>query len=42
MNVADHKHGGGEGRAPVGLSEPRTVMAYSNGQHEKLENGPSI
>ena len=25
MNAADHKHGGGEGRAPVGLSEPRTA-----------------
>ena len=25
MNAADHKHGGGEGRAPIGLSEPRTA-----------------
>ena len=25
MNAADHKHGGGEGRAPVGLAEPRTA-----------------
>lgn len=25
MNAVDHKHGGGEGRAPVGLSEPRTA-----------------
>lgn len=25
MNPADHTHGGGEGRAPVGRSEPRTA-----------------
>ena len=25
MNACDHKHGGGEGRAPIGLSEPRTA-----------------
>jgi large subunit ribosomal protein L2 len=24
-NACDHKHGGGEGKAPVGLSEPRTA-----------------
>ena len=25
MNAVDHKHGGGEGRAPIGLTEPRSV-----------------
>jgi large subunit ribosomal protein L2 len=25
MNACDHTHGGGEGKAPVGLSEPRTA-----------------
>ncbi len=25
MNPCDHRHGGGEGRAPVGLSEPRSI-----------------
>ena len=28
MNPCDHRHGGGEGRAPVGLSEPRSI--YGN------------
>jgi large subunit ribosomal protein L2 len=37
MNAADHKHGGGEGRAPVGLSEPRT--AY--GKKANIKTRPS-
>ena len=40
MNAADHKHGGGEGRAPVGLSEPRT--AYGKKQTLKLDPNEKV
>ena len=36
MNPADHKHGGGEGRAPIGLSTPYT--AYGKPARRKTRN----
>ena len=38
MNAADHKHGGGEGRAPVGLSEPRTAYEKAILKHVLIAN----